>query len=327
MKLTHGMPRFPTPKPLTLSPVRPRLRSAGRDFFVPVHDGLCAVAKLPRHRALGPELHSGKCNPDLARADSLPRLSVSLRAAHLPVTGHHHQALRTRGAATLSLCLALRRVGYAGYVAHTAPPSVRSALPARLTAFLLAVPLIFLGTNSIFPHPFYDSDCTLILLFCIWLLLHLERRDFPVLATVLCGVCFAIPLFIKQNTGLAFPLSAAACIVFFGIRERRVAILLLAGFASGVIIGLGLIQCTAGAGNYLHWTIQFASSRRLPGVGTVLGVYRDPGLMWIFAVFAGGLALLLLHPIGLGLRQRLIGWLTALLLALPFLWAFAALFF
>ena len=187
------------------------------------------------------------------------------------------------------------------------------------------MPLIFLGTNSIFPHPFYDSDSTLVLLFCIWLLLHLERRDFPVLATVLCGVCFAIPLFIKQNTGLALSVECCGlhCIFFW---DSRATWRCWRGFREWSDHGLGLIQCTAGAGNYLHWTIQFASSRRLPGVGTVLGVYRDPGLMWIFAVFAGGLALLLLHPIGLGLRQRLIGWLTALLLALPFLWAFAALF-
>ena len=44
-------------------------------------------------------------------------------------------------------------------------------LPARITAFLLSAPLIFLGTSSIFPHPFYDSDCTLCILFCAWLLL------------------------------------------------------------------------------------------------------------------------------------------------------------
>jgi len=201
-----------------------------------------------------------------------------------------------------------------------------SALPTRLTAFLLTVPLIFLGTNSIFPHPFYDSDCTLFVLFCIWLLLRIERRDFPVLATFLCGICFAVPLFIKQNTGLAFLLSAAVCIVFFGIRRRRAAVLLLGGMAGGVIIGLILIQCTAGVGNYLHWTIQFASSRRLPGIGTVLGVYRDPGLLWIFAVFAGGLALLFSRPSAPSLRQRVIGWLGASLLSLPFLWILAELF-
>jgi len=201
-----------------------------------------------------------------------------------------------------------------------------SALPARLTAFLLAVPMIFLGTNSIFPHPFYDSDCTFFLLFCIWLLLRMERRNFPAIATVFCGVCFAVPLFIKQNTGLAFFLSAGVCIVFFGIRKRRAAALLLAGMAGGVIIGLGLIQYTAGVGNYLHWTIQFASSRRLPGISTVLGVYRDPELIWIFALFAAGLALLLLYPIAHGLLQRVTGWLGALLLSLPFLWALAALF-
>ena len=54
-----------------------------------------------------------------------------------------------------------------------------SRMPVRLTAFLLAVPLIFLGTGSIFPHPFYDSDCTLFILCCTLLLLRLESANFP----------------------------------------------------------------------------------------------------------------------------------------------------
>ena len=62
-----------------------------------------------------------------------------------------------------------------------------SLLPARLIAFLLSLPLIFLGTSSIFPHPFYDSDCTLFILFCLWLLLRLESRNFPPLPTFACG--------------------------------------------------------------------------------------------------------------------------------------------
>jgi hypothetical protein len=194
-----------------------------------------------------------------------------------------------------------------------------SPLPARLTAFLLSAPLIFLGTSSIFPHPFYDSDCTLCILFCAWLLLRLESLNFPPLPTFFCGILLVIPLFIKQNTGLAFLLSAVVCIAWLALRNRR-SVLLLAGAATGFAFALALIQSTVGLANYLHWTIQFAASRRLPGLSTMLGVYRDSALLWIYLVFALGLALFLLSP------RPLVRWIATALLALPFLWAVAALF-
>jgi hypothetical protein len=210
-----------------------------------------------------------------------------------------------------------------------------SRMPARLTAFLLATPLIFLGTGSIFPHPFYDSDCTLFILCCTWMLLRLESAKFPLLFAFVCGILLAVPLFIKQNTGLAFLLSAVVCIAYLGIRNRsfgvRRAALLLAGSGTGFVIALALIHHFAGIANYLHWTIQFAASRRLPGLATMLGVYRDPALLWIYLVFALGLALFVLRPAALAhptslLGQRAIPWIAASLWALPFLWALAALF-
>ncbi len=197
-----------------------------------------------------------------------------------------------------------------------------SRLPARMVAFLLAAPLIFLGTNSIFPHPFYDSDCTLFILFCVWLLLRVESANFPPLATFACGILLAVPPFIKQNTGLAFFLSAALCIAYLGLRQRRAALLLLAGAATGFVAAIALIQCTAGVANYLRWTVQFAASRRLPAVVTMLGVYQGPAILWSLLVFAAGLALFLLPSIA----RRAARWIASVLLSLPFLWALAALF-
>jgi hypothetical protein len=210
-----------------------------------------------------------------------------------------------------------------------------SRLPARLTAFLLSVPLIFLGTSSIFPHPFYDSDCTLFILFCLWMLLRIESANFPPIATFATGILLAAPPFIKQNTGLIFLVSACTCILYFGLRTgtrfgtrskipspQRTAALLLAGATTGFALALALIQYTAGLANYYHWTIQFAASRRLPGLATMLGVYQDSALIWIFIVFALGLALFLLRPA----TRAIYGWLAASLLSLPFLWAFANLF-
>src|SRR5690349_6952962 len=75
---------------------------------------------------------------------------------------------------------------------------------ARLVAFLLSAPLIFLGVYSVFPHPFYDCDCTLAILVAIFLLLRMERKNFPPLRAFLTGAAVVIPIFVKQNAGLAF---------------------------------------------------------------------------------------------------------------------------
>src|SRR6266567_9291348 len=76
--------------------------------------------------------------------------------------------------------------------------------PARLVAFLLSAPLIVLGIYCVYPHPFYDPDCTLVILVCILLLQRQERRRFPTVSSLLTGSLLVVPLFVKQNTGLAF---------------------------------------------------------------------------------------------------------------------------
>ena len=49
---------------------------------------------------------------------------------------------------------------------------------------------------------------------------------------------------------------------------------------AGVCVTLGAamlaLHWTAGIGNYLHWTVEYAGQRRLPGFSLMLGVYRDP---------------------------------------------------
>ena len=58
-------------------------------------------------------------------------------------------------------------------------PLHQKVASARLMAFLLTAPLVFLGIYSVFPHPFYDCDCTLSILLAILLLLQLQRKNFP----------------------------------------------------------------------------------------------------------------------------------------------------
>src|SRR5204862_6869056 len=82
---------------------------------------------------------------------------------------------------------------------------IDGALPRpRLTAFMLSVPAVILGVYCVFPHPFCDPDAWFVVLLCVWLLLWLERREFPIVPTILVGILIVVPLFVKQNIGLAF---------------------------------------------------------------------------------------------------------------------------
>src|ERR1700686_1627843 len=97
---------------------------------------------------------------------------------------------------------------------------LRGALPAfRLVAFLLAAPLTVLGIYCIFPHPFYDPDCTFVILCCVLLHLQLERKGFPPLRAFLTGIVLVIPLLVKQNTGLAFLAAVTMTIAVLIARE------------------------------------------------------------------------------------------------------------
>lgn len=201
---------------------------------------------------------------------------------------------------------------------------LRDATPAfRLAAFLLAAPLMVLGIYCVFPHPFYDPDCTFVILCGVLLLLHLERKDFPPLRGFLTGIVLAIPLFVKQNTGLAFLATAAIAILILIARDawqgQRASghAWLLSGMAAGLCLAMLLLHLTVGLQNYWHWTVQFASSRRLPSVSEMFAPYLNPSLLlWFVAFAAGGL----LHARNRHGSRMLILF-SVSLMAAPFLWA------
>ncbi len=204
-------------------------------------------------------------------------------------------------------------------------------ISAEWLSLLLAAPLIFLGTNSIFPHPFYDSDCTVYILCWLWLWRRCERENYPRPLTFLCGALMVAPIFIKQNTGLVFFAAAATCATWMLLRGVRRSWPVLAGAAAGLAVSVTLVQHFFGVGNYLHWTIGFAASRRLPGLSTMLGVYQDPSLLWPAAAFFAGMALWMGAPkIANRMANRIAyyvaRWLAASLLLYPFVAAVAALF-
>lgn len=193
---------------------------------------------------------------------------------------------------------------------------------SRPLAFLLSVPLIPLGIYSVFPHPFYDPDCTLAILLSILLLQRVGRKPSAKLPAALAGASLVIPLFVKQNTGLAFLLSAMLLLIGLVIweRVRRRAIqpyvLIILGAAIAFVLIILSIQLVAGLNNYWHWTIQFAAERRTPARAEMLGIYTEKmTFAWLGLLCAGGLLLWFNRERYLGLTI-----LSALVISAPFVW-------
>jgi hypothetical protein len=198
---------------------------------------------------------------------------------------------------------------------------------ARLVAFLLTVPVVFLGIYSVFPHPFYDCDCTLAILLAIFFLLRTQHKNFPRFQAFLTGAFVVVPLFVKQNAGLAFlaatVISLALLMAFETGDRQRVSgcAWAIAGAASGFALAVAFIYGTAGLTHYWHWTVQFAAQRRLPPLQELVQVYDDPQLLWRIGAFLAGALLLAFNR-----RSRpAMNLLSIFLLTLPFLWAAAAL--
>ena len=169
---------------------------------------------------------------------------------------------------------------------------------ARLVALLLTAPLVFLGIYSVFPHPFYDCDCTLAILLAILLLLRLQHKDFPPFRAFFTGAIRRRSAFVKQNTGLAFLAATVLSLtvlmaIEWGIAGQRVDTPGRSpGAASALALAVTLIHLTAGVTNYWHWTVQFAAARRLPPLLELLQLYEDPQLLWRIGAFLGGALLL-----------------------------------
>ena len=206
---------------------------------------------------------------------------------------------------------------------------LRGRIPAaHLTAFLLSLPLMILGIYDIFPHPFYDPDAVFIILLALFLGQRLERKNFPVIKTLLVGMLLIVPLFSKQNIGLAFlgavMLSLAVLMAVNRRRNQSVKgyLILSAGAAAGLAIAAAIIHSTAGLGNYWFWTMTYAQMRRTPSVNEMLSVYQDWSLfVWIPLMAIGAI---------LFWRNRtaksLLNVPAILLMSAPFIWTVVYLF-
>src|ERR1700722_5927070 len=213
----------------------------------------------------------------------------------------------------------------------------------RLIAFLLSAPLMVLGVYCIYPHPFYDPDCTIVILIGILLLQRLDRRGVTAISAFCCGAVLVVPLFVKQNTGLFFLAGTAVAIaVLIGIDAwsgRRIVSYLWigAGAASLLAVALLLIHSFAGLRNYWHWTFQFAAARRAPDFRDMLEQFEIDALpLWIAAVAAGGILALFISrrqnraPDLQSVHQTktisAFGLIAVVLMSAPFIWTVVYMF-
>lgn len=126
---------------------------------------------------------------------------------------------------------------------------------AKAIALCLSLPLVPLGIYCVFPHPFYDPDCTLAILISLFLLSHLDLRPNSVVLPLLAGASLVVPLFVKQNTGLVFLLTAigllTALLIWQKLNHERVRhyALTIAAALAALAIALLLIHRFAGLGN------------------------------------------------------------------------------
>jgi hypothetical protein len=246
-------------------------------------------------------------------------LTFLIQAAIIKLTGRvfwHHVAYCAivGGLSTVLTWRIIHRV-LRGVVTHT-----------RWLAFLLSLPLIPLGIYSIFPHPFYDPDCTLAILIGVFLLQRLDLKPSSGARALLAGIALVIPLFVKQNTGLPYLAAAvvlmAAVLLVEGLRRHplRGYVLTITGAVLAMGIAILLVHFTAGLRNYWHWTIQFAAQRRTPARAEMLGVYADKMiLLWLAFIAAGIICLWLSSRSG---RAATRAWLfvSAALISIPFIW-------
>jgi hypothetical protein len=225
---------------------------------------------------------------------------------------------------------------------------LRSVPGVRLLALLLTLPLTVLSVYAVFPHPFYDSDCTFAILACLLLLLHWRHKSSSVLIGFITGAALVVPIFIKQNVGLVFTASVTASLVLLFVidvhRFRRVRhyVSLFAGLVVSFAAAVFLLHRTAGLRNYIQWTVRFAAQRRTPALAEMIGMYREISLKWwlMFVVLGMVLCAFVKGTFGKGalearfgksteqskIPERLLLGLSLILLAVPFVWPVIHLF-
>jgi hypothetical protein len=158
------------------------------------------------------------------------------------------------------------------------------------------------------------------------LLQRLDLKPASAARALPAGIALVVPLFVKQNTGLAYLAAAAVLLITMiaveRLRRRPVRGYILALGAGVLTLAFAIISIhfTAGLKNYWHWTIQFAAQRRTPARAEMLGVYADKIiLLWLGFIAAGVIVLWLIGRSSQPVNRSWVV-LSALLIAAPFIW-------
>jgi len=229
--------------------------------------------------------------------------------AHAPLTFVLHALLiRLAGRVFFFHVLLIASLGGLGTVLtwRMMLHSLRAALNnnhAWAISVTLAAPLTVLGLYCIFPHPSYDCDAILAVLIALFMMqrLGVQNLDRPTpSAALLAGAASVLPLFFKQNIGLPFLGATLLLVVLLLLLgrftptapDRRSLLLVLIGAGAALAAALLALHLVAGLPNYLHWTLGFAASRRMPGLATMLSIYSGAFLVLSLAAIAAGVLLL-----------------------------------
>lgn len=159
---------------------------------------------------------------------------------------------------------------------------------APLLALALTGPAIFLNGYAILPLPFYDPDCVFFVLLALAAVLW-ARRHGGAWRHALAGTLLVVPVFVKQNIGLASFAAIHVLLILSALRqppERRAWAATAAGSLAALAVAFSALQLTAGLGAWYHWTVTYAASRRWPSAGLVLSLYGRPRT---WAVIAGAI--------------------------------------
>jgi hypothetical protein len=214
-------------------------------------------------------------------------LTFLVQAAIIRIGGRvfFHHVLYAAGVAGLGTVIAWR----------IALRTLRGRLQGAWAAsVLLAAPLAVLGIYGIFPMPFYDCDCIFLVLVAAWLLQRVLAGSDDWRWGCAAGVVAVLTVFCKQNIGVPFLLAVCGGVAALLVLRRgawRAGWMVLSGAAAAGAAGLVVLQTTVGFRNYYFWTVTFAGRQRLPGLGEMLAVYREPSLLWVLPCVAAGAAL------------------------------------
>jgi hypothetical protein len=160
----------------------------------------------------------------------------------------------------------------------------------RPLALVLAAPLAVLNVYAIYPHPFYDPDACFFVLLALWALLQCRRRGYPRRLCFAAGVLLVVPIFVKQNIGLAFFTLAHLALLSLWLEETAGAragwAWTVAGSVAAGAAALALIELTAGLDHYYEWTVAFPATRpRFHALSLLVEGYTH-GSVWLCVVLA-----------------------------------------